>query len=92
MAVRSASTMPPALARIVPILHIAMRAIEKESVSRRHSGVPVEGIDVAVYRVPTDLSEADGTLPWDATTMVLVRAPCERSHRSGIHLRRREHG
>ena len=34
----------------------------------------VDGVDVAVYRVPTDRPEADGTLSWDATTAVVVRA------------------
>jgi L-alanine-DL-glutamate epimerase-like enolase superfamily enzyme len=34
----------------------------------------VESLDVAVYTVPTDAPEADGTLAWDHTTMVLVQA------------------
>jgi L-alanine-DL-glutamate epimerase-like enolase superfamily enzyme len=35
--------------------------------------VPVERLDVAAYRVPTDTPhESDGTLVWDATTLVLV--------------------
>ncbi|WP_137388546.1 enolase C-terminal domain-like protein [Rhodoligotrophos defluvii] len=34
----------------------------------------IETIDVAAYRIPTEGPEADGTLRWDATTMVLVRA------------------
>jgi L-alanine-DL-glutamate epimerase-like enolase superfamily enzyme len=34
----------------------------------------IESIDVSVYTVPTDAREADGTLAWDSTTMVLVRA------------------
>ncbi|HEX9107487.1 MAG TPA: enolase C-terminal domain-like protein, partial [Longimicrobiales bacterium] len=34
----------------------------------------VEQVDVAAYTVPTDAPEADGTIAWDATTMVLVRA------------------
>ncbi len=37
-------------------------------------GPPIERIDVAAYTVPTDAPEADGTIAWDATTMVLVRA------------------
>ena len=37
----------------------------------------VEALDVAVYTVPTDAPEADGTLAWDATTMVLVQARCD---------------
>jgi L-alanine-DL-glutamate epimerase-like enolase superfamily enzyme len=35
---------------------------------------PVTEVGVAVYTVPTDVPEADGTLGWDATTMVLVTA------------------
>ena len=36
--------------------------------------VPVTGLEVRVYRVPTDGPEADGTLEWSESTMVLVRA------------------
>jgi L-alanine-DL-glutamate epimerase-like enolase superfamily enzyme len=38
------------------------------------SGPPVAGLEAAVYVVPTDAPEADGTLTWDKTTMVLVTA------------------
>jgi L-alanine-DL-glutamate epimerase-like enolase superfamily enzyme len=34
----------------------------------------IDSIDVSVYTVPTDAPEADGTLSWDSTTMVLVAA------------------
>ncbi|MBL1100240.1 enolase C-terminal domain-like protein [Streptomyces coffeae] len=34
----------------------------------------VERVDVSVYTVPTDTSEADGTLAWNSTTLVLVQA------------------
>lgn len=34
---------------------------------------PVQRLDVAVYRVPTEEPESDGTLAWDATTLVVVR-------------------
>jgi L-alanine-DL-glutamate epimerase-like enolase superfamily enzyme len=34
----------------------------------------VEALDWAAYRIPTDAREADGTLAWDATTMVVVQA------------------
>jgi L-alanine-DL-glutamate epimerase-like enolase superfamily enzyme len=37
-------------------------------------GPPVAGLEAAVYVVPTDAPEADGTLSWDKTTMVLVTA------------------
>jgi L-alanine-DL-glutamate epimerase-like enolase superfamily enzyme len=33
----------------------------------------IESVDVGVYLVPTGTPEADGTLSWDSTTMVLVR-------------------
>lgn len=36
------------------------------------SEAPVERLDVRVYQVPTEEPEADGTLNWHATTMVLV--------------------
>jgi L-alanine-DL-glutamate epimerase-like enolase superfamily enzyme len=36
------------------------------------SGPAVTAVDTAVYVVPTDAPEADGTLAWDKTTMVLV--------------------
>ncbi|MEU8276843.1 enolase C-terminal domain-like protein [Microbispora bryophytorum] len=34
----------------------------------------IRDLHVSAYRVPTDRPEADGTLSWDATTMVVVRA------------------
>jgi L-alanine-DL-glutamate epimerase-like enolase superfamily enzyme len=33
----------------------------------------VEAVETAVYTVPTEIPEADGTLSWDATTLVVVR-------------------
>lgn len=39
-------------------------------------------IEITAYRVPTDAPEADGTLAWDATTLVLVRAHA--GDRSGL--------
>jgi L-alanine-DL-glutamate epimerase-like enolase superfamily enzyme len=35
---------------------------------------PVQELEVAAYTVPTDAPEADGTLSWDATTIVVVHA------------------
>lgn len=34
----------------------------------------VQALAVSVYRIPTDRPEADGTIAWDATTLVLVEA------------------
>jgi L-alanine-DL-glutamate epimerase-like enolase superfamily enzyme len=42
--------------------------------SARNPEAPIERLDVSVYRIPTDFPEADGTIAWDATTMVLVEA------------------
>ncbi|MFE2538717.1 hypothetical protein [Actinacidiphila glaucinigra] len=33
----------------------------------------VDAVEAAAYTVPTDASERDGTLTWDATTLVLGR-------------------
>ncbi len=41
---------------------------------RPSSNLPLDGLDVAAYTVPTSGPEADGTLEWDATTMVTVHA------------------
>jgi L-alanine-DL-glutamate epimerase-like enolase superfamily enzyme len=37
------------------------------------TGCAISKSEVAVYTVPTDAPEADGTAAWDSTTMVLVR-------------------
>lgn len=34
----------------------------------------IDGLEVSAYTVPTDQPEADGTLAWDSTTLVLVEA------------------
>jgi L-alanine-DL-glutamate epimerase-like enolase superfamily enzyme len=34
---------------------------------------PVEALEVGAFTVPTDFDEADGTLAWDATTIVVVQ-------------------
>lgn len=41
---------------------------------RPHPDVPIEQVAVSAYTVPTDYPEADGTLTWNATTLVLVQA------------------
>jgi L-alanine-DL-glutamate epimerase-like enolase superfamily enzyme len=38
------------------------------------NGPAVTALETAVYVIPTDVPEADGTLAWDKTTMVLVTA------------------
>ncbi|MCZ7572540.1 MAG: hypothetical protein M5U01_28635 [Ardenticatenaceae bacterium] len=41
----------------------------------------VERLEVSVYRIPTSQPEADGTLHWDSTTMVLVDAVADSGER-----------
>lgn len=40
----------------------------------RRPEAPIERVDISAYTVPTDGPEADGTLSWDSTTLVLVEA------------------
>lgn len=54
-----------------------MRSADAESRVVQHdagSQVPVERVSARVFTVPTDAPEADGTLSWDSTTVVLVQA------------------
>ena len=44
------------------------------STTVRAAGVAVDELEVAAYTVPTDQPEADGTLAWDSTTIVVVHA------------------
>lgn len=37
-------------------------------------GAAIDQLEVAAYTVPTDFPEADGTLAWDSTTIVVVHA------------------
>jgi L-alanine-DL-glutamate epimerase-like enolase superfamily enzyme len=34
---------------------------------------PIESLEVAAYKIPTDAPESDGTYEWDATTLVVAR-------------------
>jgi L-alanine-DL-glutamate epimerase-like enolase superfamily enzyme len=40
----------------------------------RVTGPKISALDTAVYVIPTDAQEADGTLAWDKTTMMVVTA------------------
>ncbi|MBO0767042.1 MAG: hypothetical protein J2O48_00010 [Solirubrobacterales bacterium] len=42
--------------------------------------VPISGLDVQAYTIPTDGPEADGTLAWDSTTIVVVHAYAQTGH------------
>ena len=39
-----------------------------------HQVAAIRRLDISVFRVPTDAPESDGTLAWNATTMVLAQA------------------
>src|SRR5437660_964119 len=43
----------------------------------------LERLDTRVYRIPTDRPEADGTIRWDSTTLLLVEA-CAESGQRGL--------
>ena len=49
-----------------------LTAMEIKSPTRVEA--PVEALEVAAYTVPTDAPEADGTLSWQETTIVVVHA------------------
>jgi len=36
----------------------------------------IDRVEAAAYTVPTDAPEADGTIRWDATTIVLAAIRC----------------
>jgi L-alanine-DL-glutamate epimerase-like enolase superfamily enzyme len=38
------------------------------------SDVPVSSVEASAYTIPTDAPEADGTMAWSSTTLVLVQA------------------
>jgi L-alanine-DL-glutamate epimerase-like enolase superfamily enzyme len=44
------------------------------TVSTGKERVPIRGLSVSLYRVTTDFPEADGTISWDSTNLVLVEA------------------
>ena len=54
------------------------------------TGARIDSVEVIAYTVPTDAPEADGTISWDSTTMVVVRGrPAARRHRVDVRPRRR---
>ena len=46
--------------------------------------VVVDAVDTAVYTVPTDTPEADGTLAWDSTTLVVVQVSAAGTSTTGL--------
>ena len=48
----------------------------------------VERLEVSAYTVPTETPEADGTLAWRETTLVLVHVSACGARGSGLLLRR----
>ena len=43
------------------------------AISGQSHTVPVDDVEVSSYVIPTDLPEADGTLAWNSTTLVVVQ-------------------
>lgn len=50
----------------------ATRQPARGRVAARTTEVTIDRVDAAAYTVPTDFPEADGTLAWNATTLVVV--------------------
>ncbi|MGN6703315.1 MAG: enolase C-terminal domain-like protein, partial [Burkholderiaceae bacterium] len=48
-----------------------------------NDAIPIGSVAVEAYRIPTDAPESDGTLEWDATTLVLVRLDAGGKHGIG---------
>ena len=48
------------------------------------SGGPITDLRVSAYEIPTDFPEADGTLEWDKTTLVLVELTAGDRHGLGF--------
>src|SRR5690348_2115657 len=44
--------------------------------------VEINGLNVSAYNIPTDAPEADGTIAWNSTTLVLVEI--EAGNKTGI--------
>lgn len=53
------------------------RAVERSDVGQRGDGTRVTAIDVAVYTIPTEKPEADGTLQWSSVSYVVVEPSIE---------------
>ncbi len=49
-------------------------AAPARAAGRAEVAPPIERVEVRAYTIPTDAPEADGTLSWDATTIVVVQA------------------
>jgi L-alanine-DL-glutamate epimerase-like enolase superfamily enzyme len=49
----------------------------------RATSVSVERLEVGAFTIPTDAPEADGTLAWDSTTIVVVHAHAGDAHGLG---------
>jgi len=39
---------------------------------KQYDAILIKGLKVSAYKIPTDLPEADGTIEWNSTTVVLV--------------------
>lgn len=52
-----------------------LHCIGEDGNGRNHTrGIPIERIEALSFRIPTDFPESDGTLEWNSTTLVVVRA------------------
>ena len=49
---------------------------------KQYESIPVKSLKVSAYKIPTDSQEADGTIEWNSTTIVLVELMAE--NKTGI--------
>lgn len=49
---------------------------------KQRESIPIKSLKVSAYKIPTDSQEADGTIEWNSTTMVLVELIAE--NKTGI--------
>jgi len=49
---------------------------------KQYESIPIKGLKVSAYKIPTDSQEADGTIEWNSTTIVLVELMAE--NKTGI--------
>ena len=47
------------------------------SLALAETSTAVGDLNVSAYTIPTDAPEADGTMAWDSTTMIVVQVHCD---------------
>src|SRR5438309_8364798 len=48
--------------------------LTRRGIKNKNNMTKITRLDVSAFTIPTDLPEADGTIEWDSTTIVIVEA------------------